>query len=85
MVRTLKSLSVHWGKAAGGIRTFTHFIKTVIVEVKKVSKERAQWIESGLQKLSEYAREVIKRVPRVVDHAHRKVEQRLQHVTQFSV
>lgn len=75
LVRTIKSLSNHGVKAAGVIRTFARLSKKVIVEVNKLGKDRAQRIESGLRKLSEYAHDVIKRVPRVVEQAQRKVKQ----------
>jgi IS5 family transposase len=75
LVSTIKSLSAHGVKVAGGIRTFTRLSKKVIVEINKLGKDRAQRIQTGLRKLSEYAQEVIKRVPRVVDEAQRKVKQ----------
>jgi IS5 family transposase len=75
LVRMVKSLSAHGVKAGRGIRTFSRVSKKVIVEINKLGKDRAQRIEAGLRKLSEYAQEVVKRVPRVIDHAQSKVKQ----------
>ena len=75
LVRTIKSLSAQGVKAAGGIRTYSRLGKKVIVEVNKLGKDRAERIECGLRKLSGYAQEVVKRVPRVVDQARGKVKQ----------
>jgi IS5 family transposase len=75
LVRTIKSLSGQGVKAGRGLRTFARLSKKVIVELNKLGKDRTQRIETGLRKLSEYAQEVIKRVPRVVEEAQRKVKQ----------
>ena len=75
MIRTINALPGHGVKAARGIPTFTRLSKKVVVEINKLGKDRAQRIEAGLQKLSEYAHEVVRRVPSVVDHSQRKVKQ----------
>jgi len=75
LVRTIKSLSAQGVKAARGIRTYTRVGKKVIVEVNKLGKDRAERIECGLRKLSAYAQEVVKRVPKVGNQVEGKVKQ----------
>lgn len=75
LVGIVKELSSHGVKAAGKVRTFARVSKKVIVQINKLGKDRAKRIEAGVRKLSDYAHEVVKTVPRLIDEAQSKIKE----------
>lgn len=75
LVRLVKRLSANGVKAAQKVRSFNRVSKKVMVQINKLGKDRTKRIESGLRKLCEYAQEVVKRIPEVIDDAQDKVKE----------
>ena len=74
VVKAVKALGGYGLEAARRIRSFRRLSKQVMVEIHKLGKGRKERIESGLKKLTGYARQVLKGVPRIIEGARDKIE-----------
>lgn len=85
LVRTIRRLQRHGVQVVRAVRSFRRLSKKVMVEIHKLGKARKERIEAGLDKLIGYAREVVKRVPSVVQATQNRIEQLLAEGEQKAV
>lgn len=78
LVNTIKRLKGHGVTLGQGIRSFHRLSKRVMVGIHKFGKDRKERIEEGLKELVRYAREVVKRVPLVVEGSQKRVGELLE-------
>ncbi len=78
LVRTIKALRGYGVEMSQGVRSFQRLSKRVMVEIHKLGKDRKERIEAGVSKLVQYASEVIKGVPGVIEASQRRLGQLLE-------
>lgn len=74
VVRTIRRMQSKGVEVVRGVRSFRRLSKKVLIEINKLGKDRAARIEAGLHKLIDYAHEVVKSVPQIIEKAQEKIE-----------
>jgi IS5 family transposase len=74
-IRRLKREGVELGR---GIRSFHRLSKRVMVQIHKLGKDRKQRVEGGLKELIAYSRQVVNRVPQVVEGSQKRIGELLE-------
>jgi IS5 family transposase len=73
LVQTIRRLKREGVKLGRGVRSFNRLSKRLMVKIHKFGKDRKQRIEEGLRELIEYNRQVVKRVPQVIEGSKKRI------------